>query len=153
MKVEYIIETIRITRRNFLDMLEGCDIEKLNRIPAGFSNNLVWNFGHVMASMQSLCYERSGFVPRVDQSLVDAYKPQTFPEKFVDEARFEIIKEAVINSVDMLKDDYETGIFKNYTERQTKFGVLITNIDEAISYVSTHETLHLGYAKALLRVL
>lgn len=153
MKVEYIIDTIGITRKNFLKALETCDIEKLNRIPQGFSNNLVWNFAHVMSSMQMLCYERSGFASRIDQALVDAYKPQTFPEKFVDEVRFEIIKEAVMSSVDILKDDYKAGIFKHYAERQTRFGVLITNIDEAISYISTHETLHFGYAKALMRVL
>lgn len=150
---EYIITTIGITRKNFLSLIEGLSIDQLNKIPAGFRNNLVWNLGHVMASQQMLCYERCGLPVKADSSLVEAYKPTTFPEPFVDERRLALIKTAVTDTVEILRTDYHAGIFKNYAERQTRFGVLITTIDEAISYVSTHETLHFGYAKALIRMI
>jgi hypothetical protein len=153
MQIEYIIDTIGFARKNFLKLIENCSIEQLNEIPEGFSNNLVWNIAHALSSQQMLCYELSSLEPRVDKTLVDAYRPTTFPEKFVDGQRFTFIKDSFLKSVDQLKDDYRSGIFKTYKERQTRFGVLITNIEEAIFYVSTHETLHFGYAKALYRAL
>lgn len=153
MQVEYIIDTIGIIRRNFLGLIEKCTIEQLNKIPQGFSNNLAWNLAHVLSSQQVLCYELSGLEMRTDKSLVDEYRPGTFPARFVDEERIAFIKENLVKSVEQLKDDYNKGIFKTYKERQTRFGVLLTNIDEAIYYISTHETLHFGYAKALYRLL
>lgn len=153
MNIEYIIETIRCTRQNFMKLVDGCSLEKLNHIPEGFSNNIVWNLAHVISSQQVLCYELSGLSLRVDESFADAYRPGTFPEKFVSESRLGMITEELFKTIDWLSDDYGSGVFKNYKERQTKFGVLITNIDEAISYVSTHETLHFGYAKALSRLI
>lgn len=152
-QTEYIINTIKITRQNFIALIEQLTLDQINKIPAGFSNNVIWNFGHVMASQQTLCYERSGLPFRADTALIEAYKPTTFPEPFVNEERLEQIKQAVRDTIDQLREDYKAGIFKEYVERQTRFGVLIKNIDQAIAYVSTHETLHFGYAKALARLL
>ena len=64
-------------------MHEGLTIEQLNKVPDGFNNNLVWNYAHIVASMQMLCYLRAGLPARLDEEFVHAYKIGTKPEKFV----------------------------------------------------------------------
>ncbi|WP_407635809.1 DinB family protein [Solitalea canadensis] len=35
-------------------------IDQLNKVPAGFNNNLIWNIGHEIVAQQALIYKSSG---------------------------------------------------------------------------------------------
>ena len=48
------IETIRKTRSFLLDYIKELNIEQLNKIPAGFNNNIAWNLGHLVAAQQGV---------------------------------------------------------------------------------------------------
>ncbi len=54
------INNISKTRQYLLQVTEGMTAEALNTIPAGFSNNIIWNMGHLVAAQQGLCYVRTG---------------------------------------------------------------------------------------------
>ena len=153
MLIDHIIRTIGFTRKHFLDLTAGCTAEEMNTIPGGFGNNLIWNLAHVISSQQSLCYSMSDVQPVVDQRLVDLYKPTSTPVDFVGDEDIIKIRSLAESTVQQLSVDYHNGLFKTYAGRQTKYGVLLSNVDEAIAYISTHETLHFGYAKAMLKVL
>ena len=58
-----------------------------------------------------------------------------------------------VNLIGQLQEDVRKDLFANYTSYKTMFGVELTNIDDAIKYVSSHEGLHLGYAMALKKVI
>jgi hypothetical protein len=153
MLIDHIIQTIGFTRRHFLDLTAGCTEEEMNTIPERFGNNLIWNLAHVISSQQSLCYSMSNVQPAVEQSLIDQYRPTSAPSDFVGEEDILKIRRLAESTVQQLSVDYHGGLFKTYAGRQTKYGVLLSNVDEAIAYISTHETLHFGYAKAMLKVL
>lgn len=153
MTTEYIINVMDHTRRHFLELTADCTPEEMNAMPKGFNNNLIWNLGHVIASQQMLCYEMSNLELRITKKHMDAYKPTTRPEGFIDQQGIDEIRKLAKTTIDQLADDYRSGLFETYQGRQTKYGPLLSNIDEAIAYVSTHETLHFGYAKALLKLL
>ncbi len=153
MLIDHVIETIAHTRTHFLELTANCSPEELNAIPKGFGNNLIWNLGHVIASQQTLCYTLSNLEPRVDKNHIELYKPGTAPNGFVNVAEIERIRTLAKTTIGQLSEDYHAGIFQTYQGRQTRYGVLLSNIDEAIAYLSTHETLHFGYAKAMLSVL
>lgn len=153
MLIDHVIGTMRLTRQHFLELTANCPPEEMNRVPAGFRNNLIWNLGHVVASQQTLCYSLSDLQPRVSQSHIELYKPTTVPVDFVGQEQIDEIRGMAIATIDQLQEDYHAGLFRTYQGRQTKFGVLLSNIDEAIAYVSTHESLHFGFSKALLKVL
>jgi hypothetical protein len=49
----------RITRtgRELLDKyFDNYSLEQLNKVPPGFSNNLIWNIGHSIVAQQMLVY-------------------------------------------------------------------------------------------------
>ena len=42
-------ELIKQTKNNFLKLVDNLSIDELNIIPSGFTNNIIWNLGHIIA--------------------------------------------------------------------------------------------------------
>lgn len=147
------IEIIRVTRNNFLKLMDDLTIEELNKIPHGFNNNILWNFGHVIVSQQIICYKLSNQPLKVSSDYVNKYAKGTRPDGFVDQDHFDDLKTLDVQLIKELKTDLKKGLFTNYTSYKTNFGVELTNIDDGIKYVSSHEGLHFGYAMALKRAI
>ena len=80
LSTSYLFELLKATRKNILKTHEGLSIEQLNLTPEGFNNNLIWNFGHVIATQQILCYSLSGNKAFVSNDLIEAYRKGTKPE-------------------------------------------------------------------------
>jgi hypothetical protein len=147
------LDIIRGSRKFLLNLIDGISIEKLNEIPPGFNNNLVWNLGHVIANQQILCYRNAGVKPVVEDQLIDKYKTGTRPESFIDEAEFKTLVNYLLPTIDKLEEDAPAKIFENYKPFNLKSyaGLDIENIEDAIKFVSFHDGLHVGYSMALKR--
>lgn len=147
------IEIIKKTRAYILDLVKELNIEQLNKIPAGFNNNIIWNLGHLVAAQQGVCYARAGLKPRIDEDFIDKYKKGSRPERLLDEEELKKIKELFFSSLDVLKQDYESGFWSGYASWTTSYGVELNSIEDAIQFLNFHEGLHLGYVMALKRVI
>ena len=49
-------EHLITTRKHFVSLIENFSTEQLNKIPEGFSNNIIWNIVHCMVTQQGLIY-------------------------------------------------------------------------------------------------
>lgn len=149
------IDIMRGARKFLINLIEDFTIEKLNEIPFGFNNNLVWNIGHVVATQQILCYRNAGVKPVIEDGFIDKYKTGTRPQENIDEDEFKIIKENLIQTIDKFEDDSSTNMFGNYKAFDLKSypGVRIKNINDAAKFVCFHDGLHVGYSMALKREL
>jgi hypothetical protein len=149
------IDIIRGARKFLLNLIDGISIEKLNEIPEGFNNNLAWNFAHVIANQQILCYRNAGAKPVISDEIIDKYKTGTRPEGFIDEKEFETLKQFLLSTIDKFEEDSATNIFENYKAFDLKSypGVRLKNINDAAKFVSFHDGLHVGYSMALKRAL
>ena len=68
------------TNRNiYVKFLENYTLEQLNVIPTGFSNNLVWNLGHIIVIQQALVYRLSGLPMYVSDELFEMYRNGSKP--------------------------------------------------------------------------
>lgn len=150
--MDYHLDLIRHTQHNFLTLMEDLPLEALNEIPAGFNNNLIWNFGHSLVSQQLLCYKLSGLTLKIDKAYVPQYRKGSKPEGYVDQPAFEELKKSAVAAIDTLADDYTSGGFASYTPYTTSYGVALHTIEDAIRFVAVHDALHLGYAMALKRL-
>jgi len=146
-------EIIKKTRGNFLHLISGLSTNSLNEIPANFNNNIIWNLGHVIASQQILFYQYSNIQPKIEEQYIVKYKAGTKPENYIPDIELGILKHYLTNTIDESVIDFKNGLFKNYNSVTTRFGVEITNINDAVKYVSMHEGLHFGYAMALKRLI
>lgn len=146
------IERIRKTRQYLINGISELTVEQLNRVPAGFNNNIVWNLGHIIAAQQGICYVRRGAPVVVDEKYYLQYKPGTKPDEFVDAAEVENLKQLLLSSLDRFEADYQGNAFANYPAWTTRYGVEIANIDDILQFLLYHEGLHTGTIMAVKRL-
>ena len=72
--MEATFKILETSRNIYLKFLEGYTLEQLNKIPEGFSNNLIWNIGHIVVSQQGLIYRLSGLPVNVSDEMTEKYK-------------------------------------------------------------------------------
>ena len=150
--MEKNVETIFATRKMFIKLMDGLSIEKLNKVPQGFNNNIIWNFGHVIMTQQILCYKLANLSTHVTESYITKYSKGSKPESFIDANELDYLRELALSSVDQLIIDMSNNLFDNFNTYTTSFGVDLTCIDDAVKFMCMHEGMHIGYAMALKRV-
>jgi hypothetical protein len=139
-------------RQNVLKITEELTLDQLNKIPDGFTGNIIWHMGHLVSTQQGLLYRLSGLEMNLDQSFIDKYKKGSVPQKPVDQTELNYIKKELIAQTDKLKSDFDQNLFKNYTTYPTSFGYSMSSFEEALNFVLMHEGMHLGYMMALRRL-
>ncbi|MBD1383789.1 DinB family protein [Mucilaginibacter rigui] len=146
------LTTLRVTRLHLLHLIENLTTEQLNKVPAGFNNNIIWNVAHAISAQQGVCYTRANVPFIVDDKYYTPYRPDTKPSGFIDSAEVDIIKGLLISTIDKLEIDYNNHVFDNYTPWATRYGVQINNIEEAVNFVPFHDGMHIGYVMALRKL-
>ncbi len=147
--IEFAILTA--TRLNFLNLIAELSIDELNKIPSNFNNNVGWHLGHLVVARQLLCYQFSGVETGLTDEMIIKYKKGSRPESSISLEEVNLLKELFISLDAKLEEDYKQGLFQNYSEYTTSYGVKISNIDDSIAFNIAHEGLHLGYVMALKR--
>jgi len=144
---------LRQTRQNILGAIAPFGLDDLNRIPEGFSNNLIWNLGHVIVTQQLLCYSRSGLQPHLPEEIIEKYRKGSRPEDRVSENDYQQLKQWAEEVVDRLEEDLQAEKFNGYQEYETSYGLKLHNIQEAMEFNNIHEAMHLGNMKAMRNTL
>lgn len=153
--MDKIFDIIRVTRGNFLKVINNLDLASLNRIPVGFRNNIAWNVGHIITTQQVLCYEKPGLPMYIDSGMLPRFGKDTFPGKDLEATELERLKAALFSTIDQLESDWKNGLYMDrpFPKLVTSYGVTLEKIEDVIPYVATHEGLHFGYTLALRRAL
>ncbi|CAN1497179.1 DinB-like domain containing protein [Flavobacteriaceae bacterium] len=137
-------EINRTSRKMLSSYFENYSLEQLNKIPEGFSNNLIWNLGHIVVTQQLLVYKLSGLPMVVSDEMVEKYRKGTKPEHDVTQAEVDEIKALLFKTVDQAESDYTNGLFVNYQEYPTSTGFTLKSAKGAIEFNNFHEGLHIG---------
>jgi DinB superfamily len=144
--METALRILQNNRNVYLRLLESFTLEQLNTIPQGFSNNIVWNIGHIIVTQQILVYKLSGLPLYVSEAMEETYKNGSKPtctatQKEVDELRDLLISVPTKTKEDFQKPDF----FNNYQEFTTKStGFTIDNAKTALEFNNFHEGVHFG---------
>ncbi|SHF79915.1 DinB superfamily protein [Flavobacterium fluvii] len=133
-------------------ILENHTLEQLNKIPEGFSNNLIWNIAHIIVTQQLLVYKLSGLPIMVSDEMVEKYKKGTKPEQDATQAEVDEIKSLLFKTIEKTKEDFGNGIFKNYQEYPTSTGFVLTSAEGAMNFNNYHEGLHVGVMMSIRKL-
>jgi len=153
MNLDFQITILKSTRSNIIKVLDAHSNEQINKIPDGFSNNLVWNFGHSIITQQLLCYKLAGQKMIVSNEMVEAFRKGTKPKVVYDESYYKKLIELSAETITKLKEDYKQGYFSGYKDYPTSYGVTLHSIEDAISFNNVHEGHHFGTVLALRKFL
>ena len=133
------------TNRNlYLDYFDKYSLEQLNTIPKGFSNNLIWNIGHIIVIQQLLVYKASNLPMYVSEKLVEQYKNGTKPTGLTTQIEVDELKSLLISLQEKSKKDFNEGKFISYKEFTTGNGFHMASVKDAIGFNNYHEGTHLG---------
>jgi hypothetical protein len=141
------------SREIYAGYFDKYTLEQLNKVPAGFSNNLIWNIAHIIVSQQLLAYGATGNTLLVSPEMVSAYRGGTRPERDVTQQEADEIKALLFATIEKTETDYRSGIFTAYTERKTALGFMLTTVEDAIVFNNYHEGIHLGMMMGLRKFL
>ncbi len=151
--MDYAFNLLRQTRKNISDLIKGLAPDQVQKQPSGFSNHILWNAGHVLASQQLLTYALAKLPIRLDQTLVDTYRKGTFPGAPVGPEEVERLLVLLLESPDWLEEDYRAGLFQSISPYTSSYGIRLSTPEEAIQFNNVHEGLHLGYMMAIRKAL
>jgi len=149
-------QTFDITRtsRNILSQfLENYTLEQLNKIPEGFSNNLIWNIAHIVVVQQALAYKLSGLPMMVSDEMIEKYKKGSRPVQDATQTEVDEIKSLLFKTIDQTQEDFDNKTFKNYQEYSTSIGFVLKNAPDAMVFNNFHEGLHIGVMMGIRKFL
>jgi len=147
--MEWAFEQGLKNRVIFKSIIEDSSLETLNKIPQGFSNNVIWNIAHILVTQQLLTYGLSGLPMMSSDEMVKMFRKGTKPERYLTQNEVDEIKGLLISPIEKTKEDYYNNVFKTYQEYTVSTKSILTNIEDAIGYNHFHEGIHLGYILAL----
>ncbi|PCJ67439.1 MAG: hypothetical protein COA58_03725 [Bacteroidetes bacterium] len=142
--MESIFKTWKRSREIYLEYFDSYTLEQLNKVPEGFSNNLIWNIGHVIVAQQGLIYKTSGLETYVSKELYERYKSGTKPSQQISEAEVSELKEFLVSLIEKTESDFFEGIFVTFNERMTGTGFHLGSLKDAFEFNNYHEGVHLG---------
>ncbi|TSE03001.1 DinB family protein [Aquimarina algiphila] len=143
--MESVFRTWKTSRELYLDYFNNYTLEQLNKIPNGFSNNLIWNIGHIIVAQQALIYKDSDLEGYIPNELFELYKPGTKPTGKTSQNEVTELKELLLSLIKKTETDFYDGKFVNYNERMTGTGFYLTSLKDAFEFNNYHEGLHLGF--------
>lgn len=132
------------SRKVLLGFLEKYSLEELNKIPEGFSNNLIWNIGHIIVVQQLLVYKLSGLPTMISIEMIEKYQKGTKPEHFIDQQEVDKIKVLLCSTLEKTKQDFAENVFQNYMEFTSMSGFTTKSAENAIEFNNYHEAMHTG---------
>lgn len=140
-------------RENTLDVVKSLTLDQINKIPDGFTGNIAWHIGHMVATHKGLVYQLNGLPGGFEKEFVLKYKKGSVPENPIDQIELDFILLKLIEQIDDLERDLNnTDQWGASTPYPTSFGYTINNLEEAVKFSNVHQALHLGYVMALRRV-
>ncbi|WP_343522384.1 DinB family protein [Pedobacter sp.] len=146
------ITQIKKTRTFILELVKDLSTEQLNKIPEGFNNNIIWHIAHLTATLQNLCYVRSGLPVSVEEKYVTPFLSGTKPVVFIGKEDITSIFDVLLTSIDRLAADYARGVFVAFDPWDKRYGMKLNSIEDAVNFVPFHEGMHLGYMMALKKL-
>lgn len=150
----FSLAATRQSRRNMEAILATCSLEQINVVPAGFNNNLVWNYGHVIVTQQLLTYGLSGLPIPMATEWVQSYRKGTAPDPVnpITADQYAALQALSHDLLNRFEIDLNQGIFAQFNTYSTSFNLTLTSLDEACHFNLAHEAMHLGSMLALRKL-
>jgi len=146
------LDTLQFSRTRISELIDGLTVTQLNEIPKGINTNIIWNVGHILVSQQSFMYKRTGLPFTIKTDIIEKFKSGTKAETDISKEEIEYLKSILFEVLEQIKNDYNNNKFKQFDSFTTKRGVEINTIEDAMSFHTFHEGVHLGWIWTIRRL-
>ena len=139
-------------RKIFHHYLKQLSLDKLNKIPEGFNNNIIWNIAHTMVTHQLLMYKISGHQMHIPIEWVKLFAKDTKPERYFKADEVKLIDAALFSTYDQFEKDLANGLFNDFKPYQTSTNMVLDSVETTQSFLLFHDGIHLGSVLALAKL-
>lgn len=139
-------------RKIFHYYLKQLSLDKLNKIPKGFNNNIIWNIAHTMVTHQLLMYKISGHQMHIPIEWVKLFAKDTKPERYFKADEVKLIDAALFSTYDQFEKDLANGLFNDFKPYQTSTNMVLDSVETTQSFLLFHDGIHLGSVLALVKL-
>lgn len=139
-------------RKIFHYYLKQLSLDKLNKIPEGFNNNIIWNIAHTMVTHQLLMYKISGHQMHIPLEWVKLFAKDTKPERYFKADEVKLIDAALFSTYDQFEKDLANGLFNDFKPYQTSTNMVLDSVETTQSFLLFHDGIHLGSVLALVKL-
>lgn len=139
-------------RKIFHYYLKQLSLDKLNKIPEGFNNNIIWNIAHTMVTHQLLMYKISGHQMHIPIEWVKLFAKDTKPERYFKADEVKLIDAALFSTYDQFEKDLANDLFNDFKPYQTSTNMVLDSVETTQSFLLFHDGIHLGSVLALAKL-
>lgn len=125
--------------------------EQLNAVPRGFNNSIIWNIGHMTASLWEMFYLMTGHALNVEEKYHVDFRIGT-RAAWVNDDEIIKIKQLHLQAVGQLDEDYHAGLFEEY-ESFAGQHPNSPSLADLSNHFLFHEGLHFNNIMALRRII
>lgn len=148
------IDLFRATRNNTYNAVKNLSLDQVNQVPNGFTGNIAWHVGHMVATHRGLVYQLNGAGGEFEKEFVVKYKKDSVPEGPISQEEWNFITEKLLSQIEALEQDLNNSeLWGDTHEYTTSYNYTITTLEEAVRFSNLHQALHLGYVMAMKRSL
>lgn len=153
MELKHVYSLMDKSRAKMSLLLQHTDLEKLNKIPSGFNNNIFWNIGHIISVQQMLVYGLGGQTWALDKEFVKSFKNGSKPERIYTEEDKNLVSTTLLSSLKRQVDDEEMLVGSTYQAFETRTGFVIIDYPTACIFNLYHESYHAGIINELQKLI
>lgn len=152
-QIKFSVDALKAARKIQISFMKQFNYEQLTAIPEGFSNSILWNFGHIVVAQHLLTYGLSNGELKIERELISKYKRGSSGKENISAEEFDSFLKQSDALVDHLIEDY--GSLKKNTFRPfvTGLNAELNSLDDAISFNNTHEGIHLGVMMSIAKLI
>ncbi|WP_278034583.1 DinB family protein [Flavobacterium nitratireducens] len=147
-----LLEITKTSRNMVSKLIQGYTLEQLNKVPAGFNNNLIWNVGHIVVTQQLLVYKLAGLPMMISDEFVKKYMKGTKTEHQATQEEVDEILSLLHATVEQTAKDIDNNLFQNFTEYPTSTGFVLKSNADSMEFNNFHEGLHIGVIMAIRKL-
>ena len=144
-------KNIHSVRKSIAFMLSRLTLDQINKVPEGYSNNIIWNAAHLISVQQLLVSRRSGAPYTEDKSITLAYKPGTVVEGDVDQEFVDMVRDRLVANSEQMELDHKAGVYSTYEPFETRTKITLDSVEDAINFELFHNGIHMGYIMQLVK--
>ena len=149
--IKFSIDALKASREIQQEFMCQYSFEQLTAIPTGFSNSILWNFGHIVVSQHLLSYGLSNGELKIDRDLISKYKRGSSGKENISKEQFEEFLKQSNSLVQNLIEDYQKLKKNKFNSFTTGLKNELNSIDDAIEFNNTHEGIHLGVMMSIAK--
>ncbi|MFS0638353.1 DinB family protein [Mesobacillus foraminis] len=153
---DYLFDQLYFVRKNTLNELADVSEDLSEKIPAGFTNNIKWNAGHIYFIQEKFSFHFAGEEMNATEEFTKLFCPGSKPIK----GRKNIptileIRELLSNQVERVEKTFkhrlkEMSPVGGYT---TSKGLQLSSVEEFLSFCLYHEGMHFEKIKLFKKML